>query len=401
MTTLIRNHIRKSRSIPKFKALSFFTGLGGLDIGMKQAGIVPLLIDDIDPIVRESISVNYPNMGLLGDISKIMKRDIYHYANLPYNTHIDCIFGGPPCQSFSTIGKRKGLNDIRGNALLQYLRIIKMIRPTYAVIENVRGLLSAHLVERKNSKIITIKGGVLLHIIHELKKADYSVSFNLYNSANFGACEKRERLVLIAKLGSQKVNYLRPTNSKYPKFHLPKWRTFFSAVDGLNPCQHYLSYSKNRLKYVKLIPEGGNWKDLPIRLQKKYMKGAYYSAGGRSGYLRRLDQKKPSPTLVTSPLMKATDLIHPVLNRPLSVEEYKRIQGFPDNWYIAGKLADQYKQIGNAVPIPLGYAIGKCIIDNLHHHIYKIPRGFRFSRYHHTSDQNWKPKLDVLKNKRN
>ena len=99
---------------------------------------------------------------------------------------------------------------------------------------------------------------------------------------------------------------------------------------------------------------------------------------------------KPSPTLVTNPTMPATDLCHPIENRPLSVEEYSRIQEFPDDWVICGPILEQYKQIGNAVPIKLGEAIAKTILSDIKGE--KLPQinGFPYSRYKNTNDITWR-----------
>jgi DNA (cytosine-5)-methyltransferase 1 len=111
-----------------------------------------------------------------------------------------------------------------------------------------------------------------------------------------------------------------------------------------------------------MIPEGGNWRDLPKELIPIAMGGAYESGGGKVGFYRRLSYAQPSPTITTSPAQKATMLCHPKLDRPLSVKEYARIQQFPDDWKFIGTTAAKYKQIGNAVPIGLGKAIGMAII---------------------------------------
>jgi DNA (cytosine-5)-methyltransferase 1 len=119
------------------------------------------------------------------------------------------------------------------------------------------------------------------------------------------------------------------------------------------------------------------------------MGNSYNLGGGKTGFLRRLDWNKPSPTLVTSPTMPATDLCHPTLDRPLSIEEYKRIQEFPDNWKLSGNLIQQYKQIGNAVPVSLGVAIGKLIIDHISGNKIIQLKDFKYSRYLKTSDKEW------------
>ena len=111
-----------------------------------------------------------------------------------------------------------------------------------------------------------------------------------------------------------------------------------------------------------MVPEGGNWKNLPKDLIPDAMGGAYLSGGGKVGFYRRLSYSQPAPTITTSPAQKATMLCHPTKDRPLSVKEYARIQQFPDEWIFVGSTAAKYKQIGNAVPVGLGKAIGLAII---------------------------------------
>ena len=385
------DHPRQSFIIPNKVALSFFTGAGGLDIGMAKAGIHPILVNEIDKNARKSIAANYPNLGLYGDMTKLTAKKVYEYANIPEGTTIDFMFGGPPCQAFSTAGKRRGYNDARGDVFIQYLDLIGELKPRYAIIENVRGLLSIPAIFQDGK---AVKGGVLLYALNKLRSFGYTVSFNLYNSANFGAAEKRERVIIIAKLGNEKVNYLTPTNSENGEFNLPKWKTFGEAVSGLNKKkQHYIEYPAKRKKYLPLIPEGGNWRSLSIPLQKEAMGKAWYLGGGKTGFLRRLARNEPSPTLVTHPTMPATDLIHPTENRPLSVEEYSRIQGFPDDWNIEGSILDQYKQIGNAVPVPLAEAIGKTILADDAGIKLTSYNDFKYSRYKDTDDVSWENKV--------
>ena len=117
-----------------------------------------------------------------------------------------------------------------------------------------------------------------------------------------------------------------------------------------------------RDRLLELVPEGGNWRSLPLSLIKSAMGGAYESGGGKVGFYRRLSYDQPSPTLVTSPVQKASMLCHPRQTRPLSVREYARIQQFDDSWIFKGTLSSIYKQIGNAVPIGLGKAIGQALL---------------------------------------
>ena len=329
---------------------------------------------------------NNKEIGLIGDIWECTKEKIYKYANLPEGASIDVVFGGPPCQPFSTAGNRKGFEDARGNVFIRYLDIIGELKPRYAVIENVRGLQTTKAI-LKDTEGIAVKGGVLYYAKEKLESFGYSVSFELYNAANFGAPQKRERFVIIAKLGDEKVPYLTPTHSENSEYNLPKWLTLGDAIlDIQDKPMRYTEIPSNRRDWYKKIPEGGNWKSLSEEDQKLAMGKKYYMGGGKTGFFRRLSFDKPSPTLVTVPTMPATDLVHPTELRPLSIEEYARIQGFPDNWKFRGKIGEIYKQIGNAVPIKLGEAIGKTILNDIKGKKVREFPNFKYSRYKQTSD---------------
>lgn len=383
------DHPRLRENSEKVIALSFFSGALGLDCGMEQAGINALLYCENDRKCRMTINATRPDAALIGDITKYSAEEILKYAGLDTGQKVDVIFGGPPCQAFSTAGARRAFSDSRGNVFLHYLKIVSDIKPTYVVIENVRGLLSTPYPITEGGD--PVKGGALNIVLDKLKEAGYSVSFNLYNAANFGAPQIRERVVLIGKLGDAKVPYLTPTHSEKGDFDLPSWKTFGDAVSGLNEGEmHYSSFPEKRLKYFRMLKEGQYWKDLPKDIQPEAMGKSYALSGGKTGFYRRISFSRPCPTLVTSPTMPATDLCHPTSDRPLSIEEYKRVQGFPDDWKICGNITDVYKQIGNAVPIALGRAIGTAIVDDMAgrkpDHKYD---GFPYSRYKKTSDETW------------
>ena len=379
----------------RIKALSFFTGAMGLDLGLKKAGIDTILTCESEKFIRETIRLNNPKLKVLEDINKYSAEDIRKAAGLSKNEKIDLIVGGPPCQAFSTAGKRLSVNENRGVVFFKYLELIKQLNPTYFVIENVRGLLSVplkhipHNNRKKKLKPVEEKGGTLLSILDYLKKCGYKVSFNLYNSANFGTPQARERIVIIGNK-KEKLPYLTPTHSEKREHGLKPWVTFKMAAKGLHNIKHdHVDFPKNRIKYYKKLKEGQNWKNLTVPLQKEALGKSFFSGGGKTGFLRRLAWDKPSPTLVTDPTMPATDLAHPELDRPLSIQEYKRIQEFPDNWKLSGSIRNQYKQIGNAVPVSLGYAIGKLIVNHSNKKKIKTINGFRYSRYLNTSDLDW------------
>ena len=378
-------------------ALSFFSGAMGLDLGVEKAGFDVRLACEIDKYCRQTIALNKPNMALLSDINDYSKQDILDASVLSEADDIDLIIGGPPCQAFSTAGKRKAFNDDRGNVFLKYIDLAIELNPKYIVIENVRGLLSCPMDHRPHDErgpefpdltADEMKGGALNFILSKLRKSGYSYSFNLYNSANFGSPQIRERVIIICARDGRTPPYLLPTHSEKKEYGLPKWKTFKQAVKGLKEHQH-LNFPEKRLKYYRMLKSGENWKNLPEKIQKEALGKSFYAGGGKTGFLRRLDWNKPSPTVVTHPAMPATDLAHPEENRPLSIQEYKRIQEVPDNWDLSGPLVQQYKQVGNAVPSSLGFAVGRQIVSLLNNEKIKQFIGFRYSRYKNTSNNEW------------
>ena len=388
------DHERLSDEVPDVVALSFFSGAMGLDIGMQRGGIRPLLACEFNKYCRMTIAKNEPEIALIGDINDYSAQEILRLAKVPQGRNVDVIFGGPPCQAFSTAGARRAFNDERGNVFLRYIEIVKEIRPTYVVIENVRGLLSAPYPYKSTEPV---KGGALSVILERLREAGYTLSFELYNAANFGAPQIRERVVIIGKLGDEKVPYLSPTNSNDDSFGLPKWKTLGDALESLSDAeQHYIPFPEGRLKYYRMLKEGQYWKDLPPQIQVEAMGSKLSLGGGKTGFFRRLSFNKPSPTLVTNPTMPATDLCHPIENRPLSVEEYERIQEFPDGWVICGPILEQYKQIGNAVPIKLGEAIARTLVADIHGEELPQYQGFQYSRYKNTNDVTWQKAQDLI-----
>lgn len=374
--------------------LSFFSGALGLDIGLEKAGFRPLMYCEFDKKCQETIKLNRPTVPLLGDIRNYSAQDILKELDLSQQNTIDLVVGGPPCQAFSTAGTRRSFEDERGNVFIHYLQIATDLKARYIVIENVRGLLSAVYKpsEHDDISLRNAKGTALKYIINFLEEKGYGISFNLYNSANYGVPQIRERVVIIACSDGTKIPYLNPTHSQNSDFGLKPWNTLKDAISSLTPEQNKACavFPEKRLKYYRLLKSGENWRNLPKELQKEAMGKSYYLGGGKTGFLRRLDWDKPSPTLVTSPTMPATDLAHPQEDRPLSIAEYARIQQFPDYWKFAGQLMDQYKQIGNAVPSDLGYAIAQTIINHEKGNDIKPPENFPFSRYKFTTEKDWK-----------
>ena len=366
--------------------LSFFSGLGGLDLGLQQAGMRIVSCCENNRVAAQSLSANWPDTLLLNDINvltdsillerlsavRFQKRDIF------------LMCGGPPCQSFSTAGKRRAFDDARGNVFLVFINLCLAIRPPYILIENVRGLLSAC----DNDGDGKGKGSALLRVYNLLIEAGYAVSFNLYNTANYGVAQSRERLILVASLHGR-VPYIAPTHCQNRSFGLPPWITLRECIADMEGTPEYIAFPPKRLRFFSMLSAGQNWRDLPPDVQREAMGGSLVSGGGKTGFFRRLSWDEPAPTLLTSPVMFATALAHPDENRPLSVQEYKRIQAFPDSWVVCGSTADKYRQLGNAVPVLFARCVGRAILEHAAGITAVIPPAFAFSRYANTDDQRW------------
>jgi DNA (cytosine-5)-methyltransferase 1 len=299
-----------------------------------------------------------------------------------------------------------GLNDERGNVFLHFIDLIAALQPKYVIFENVRGLLSAPLLHRPHDQRgagfpklneYEMPGGALTHILGRLEDAGYSTTFTLYNTANFGVPQIRERLIFFASRDGGEVPYITPTHDERGLHGLPKWRTLQDAISGIQSAEHTSAkFPASRMKFYRMLKEGQNWRNLPASLQEEAMGGSWLAGGGKTGFYRRLSWTRPAPTLVTRPNMKATDLCHPETVRPLSIQEYAAIQTFPPDYVFEGRLDDQYRQVGNAVPCQFGKAIGEHLLafDGGRLGIEQTDR--KMSRYSGTDHTTWKEGISRL-----
>ena len=365
----------------------------GLDLGIEAAGFDIKVCVEMDHWAAETIRINTSIPVIERDINDVSSEDILKVSGLK-KENIDLVVGGPPCQAFSTAGKQRGFSDIRGGCIIQFIRVVSDLKPKYFILENVRGILSAKLnaVPEAYKEYDSIKmesGSVLNLVLNEFNKLGYRISYALLNAANYGVPEKRERVVMIGHLGDR-VPIPAPSHSESGAFGTKKWVSLRDSIGDLQgKPMRYIPLRSRMEKYMKLIGEGENWTKLDPAVAKEAMGKAYVLSGGKTGFLRRLSFDEPAPTLVTSPTMPATQLCHPKELRPLSVEEYARIQQFPDTWIFEGRIESIYKQIGNAVPVGLGKAVGNQIIRHINHltspteeEDNKIP----YSRYTNSTD---------------
>lgn len=355
-------------------AISFFAGAGGLDIGIHEAGFDVKLSVELEDKYCVTLKQNNPTFNVVnGDIMDYSKEKIYHDANLNSDEEIDLIFGGSPCQSFSTAGKRKAFSDERGKAMLKFIELVEEVKPKAFLLENVKGLLSAPLKHRplneRGKEFPSLKkeekrGSALEYLLNQVK--DYNVKYKVVNAAEYGVPQKRERVIFVGIRKDLNKTYTFPEITHGNETGNP-FNTVDDVIKELGNIQHnYVKYSEERLKYMKLIPlGGGNWRDLDESIVEKAMGGAYKSGGGKTGYFRRIKANEPSPTLLTSPIQKSTNIGHPYEDRPLSIEEYTAIQGFPKGYKINGTINEQYTQIGNAVPVKVAKILGSKLIEIL------------------------------------
>lgn len=342
----------------RYNSISLFSGAMGLDLGLEQAGINIKLCQDYDSSCIKTMEANGIN-ALSGDIREIESEKLLERSSLTVGEPF-LICGGPPCQPFSTAGKRLGINDPRGSLFRDYVRMIDAIRPRFFIMENVKGLMSAMLKDSEGKNTST---KVIDIILEEFSKLRYKTVYGVLDAVNYGVPQFRERFIMIGSRDNENIFLPTPTHFHIHQDHNYRWRTLGDTIRDLEDhAEECASFGERRLSYLKLVPEGGNWRDLPEDVVEEAMGGAYTSGGGKVGFYRRLSYSQPSPTLTTSPIQKATMMCHPTKDRPLSVAEYRRIQQFPENWTIIGTLTEKYKQIGNAVPIGLAQAIGKAII---------------------------------------
>ena len=330
----------------EYKVLELFAGAGGLAVGMEKAGLKCVALNEIDKHACETLRKNRPKWNVL-------EGDIKDFNFSEYHNQVDVVTGGFPCQAFSYAGKRLGFEDARGTLFYEFARVVKEVNPPICIGENVKGLLS-----HDNGK--TLQG--MISILDEI---GYNVvPVEVLKAINYKVPQKRERLILVGIRKDIKIKY------EYPK----PYKKIYNLSDALKKGELYASnvpvsagakYPESKKQVLDLVPPKGYWRDLPLHIQKDFMGASFYLGGGKTGMARRIGWDEPCLTLTCSPAQKQTERCHPDETRPFTVREYARIQTFPDDWQFSGPMAQQYKQIGNAVPVNLGREVGYSIIKFL------------------------------------
>lgn len=329
-----------------YSVLELFAGAGGLAIGLEKAGLKCVALNEIDKWACRTLINNRPHWNVL-------EGDIKDFDFLEYHNKVDVVTGGFPCQAFSYAGKKLGLADARGTLFYEFARVVKEVNPPICIGENVRGLLSHE------------GGKTLQGMISILDEIGYKVApIQVLKAVNFKVPQKRERLILVGIRKDISIDF------EYPK----PYKKIYNLQDALKKSELYdcdvpkslgAKYPKSKIEVLNLVPPKGYWRDLPLEIQKQFMGGSFHLGGGKTGIARRIGWDEPCLTLTCSPAQKQTERCHPDETRPFTIREYARIQTFPDEWEFDGSIAQQYKQIGNAVPVNLAKEIGYSIVKFL------------------------------------
>ena len=359
----------------KYKAISLFSGAGGMDIGIRKAGFDILAQIEIDEhccnTLRAAKDREKTNTIIIeDDIRNIVPKSLREKLKLKKG-ELDLLFGGPPCQSFSVAGKQLGLSDERGLLLFEIIRFADEFKPKVILLEQVKGLLSSKGPLRK-------RGEVFETFLSKLEKAGYTPKWRVINAADFGVPQLRERLFVVATLGKNGFSFPERTHapveecmglfSSYkpyvgvgevisglgkpdPKI---KRTTFYEREDG-----HVDVTPPRDRERIAQVPEG-SYLAAQTHLSKEIIKGL--KPKDTTKYLR-LYRKKPANTLRCGEIF-----YHPTENRYLTPREYMRIHGYPDDYILKGpirsrtgsvKNLDQHRQVANSVPPPLAKVLGE------------------------------------------
>jgi DNA (cytosine-5)-methyltransferase 1 len=350
--------------------VSLFSGAGGLDLGLEWAGLnilaqVEMDTDCIQTLTRQAKDRQAPTKVIAARLEDLTPTSVRDDLGLRKGQLL-LLAGGPPCQPFTTSGRRRALLDARATTLFPaYLSWVDAFDPKALLIENVDGMLSAALRHRpleqrgpqwpRGADATERKGSFLKWLLDELRLREYSVSWGIVEAADYGVPQMRQRAVLIAVKGD------RPCWLPAPCFGgpgQPPFRTLRETLEAVEDLGEIMPLSDRKRLVYQHIPAGGNWRDLPESLRRQTMGRAYVATGGKSGWWRRLAWDRPAATILGMPDHSSTALIHPDETRCLSVNECAALQSFPQGIEFSGGHRSQYRQIGNAVPPLLGQALG-------------------------------------------
>lgn len=344
------------------KGIDLFAGAGGMALGAKLAGIDVQLAVECDLHAAATYAHNFPHTRLMTtDIRKIKQLSIFSQKKQTV------VFGGPPCQGFSTSNQRTRSASNPSNWLFrEFARVVSICKPDWIIFENVKGILE------------TENGMFLENVIKSFKRLGYTVSWGVLNAADFGVPQHRSRLFVIGSLHGIEPLLPKPQLRSHVSVDgaiadLPllqngashDWLEYKSAPRSdyammmrerlkRSSNHHVTNSSEHIIKRFKHVPQGGNWQHIPSRLMKNYANR--FSC--HTGIYHRLKSSEPSIVIGN---YRKNMLIHPHEDRGLSVREAARLQSFPDWFEFKGSIGFQQQQVGNAVPPLLAKAVFESI----------------------------------------
>lgn len=356
-----------------YKVIDLFAGVGGLSYGFAHDDEFEILAaNEILEPMAQAYSSNHPSVRMYNkDIKDFSLNDLTTDLGIKAGD-IDIVVGGPPCQAYSTVGKRLA-DDPRGKLFQEYYRILKELHPKIFVFENVKGLLSMH------------GGDLIKAIISLFESIGYHIQMRVLNAADYGTPQIRERVILVGTLDTRPFKYPKPTHydAKLGDPADPSMKPYVTLGEALGDLpsmktgEHATKYAcepqneyqrlmranapeelqeqevpKNNAKLIAImeaLPDGGTPKDIPEELRPN---------SGFANCYCRLWWNRPSTTITRNlGCPSSSRCIHPRDPRPLSTREGARLQGFPDDYIFCGNRGDKHLQIGNAVPTFLSIAI--------------------------------------------
>jgi len=314
-----------------YRAISLFSGCGGLDLGLLESGgfQVSLANDHFSAAVK----TYRHNIG-----DHIVCSNISALSRFP---EADVVVGGPPCQGFSSANPHRGVHDERNWLFTEYLRVLKAVRPKAFLMENVSGIRTLE------------RGRFYATMKRDFEQADYSVSDALLDAVDFGAPQRRVRNILVGVRNDLNVEFSFPAPNSLPGVfggHRTVGDALFHPPVPPDAQNHEMTKSTElNVRRIRLIPEGGSMADCPPELQNNSdLKRA----------MRRLDRQQPSYTVVHN---NCDHFYHPTEDRRVTIREMARLQGFPDSFLFFGSKSEQSIQVANAVPIPLARSLGEAM----------------------------------------
>jgi len=306
--------------LKKPKVASLFSGCGGMDLGFSQAGYELVWANDFEKSACETYELNLGNHIVHGDVTEI-----------DLNTIPDCdlMIGGFPCQDFSMIWKRGGLDTDRGNLYKYFVEAVRLKMPKVFVAENVKGILTAN------------NGQAVETITKDFAELGYRVQVDLYNFADYGVPQLRQRVFIVGVRNDLNWVFAKPEPTHIQKNHVTSGKALIGVKKVKHNNEHQNIADKTR-RMLELIPEGGNFSDIP-KGHPLYVKGMI------SHVYRRLNRKKPSTTIIAGG-GGGTWGYHFEEPRPLTNRERARLFCYPDEFIFRGTITEVRKQIGNSVP---------------------------------------------------